>query len=267
MYNEEIEQEFASAGVPDQDRGISSRDKGPTSREIEVLQRRELAVAAADSVAEVLGVDITIPVLQELVESDKKEVRLIGVRGLRCIESIAKENSKVVSLLGEQGIYHYVEAVMTYGASEKCYLGLVEALGTSAEHTTGLYDVREMISEYADNKPGFQRMLAVLQTLGISAYDAANDPEGAVRALEEANYFVAFAGRRTFDHAVFAPHLVGADVRIVEDDPDGSITAGSLQGQKAYFDQTRAEDEGEAETVDLDRTADNVRDFIKSNGL
>lgn len=273
MSSERFEEEFASAGVPNSDRGISSRDKGPSSAELAILQRRELALTATDSVAEVLGVDVTIPMLQVLAdEKEKTPTRLAAVRALRCIESIAREDSKVMAQIPEKDIYHFVEGAITYGASESCFLGLVTSLAIPAEKTTGLYAVREMVSEYADGKPGFRTMLAALQTIGISPSDAANDPEGAVRALEEAEYFVGYVGLserggRIFNHPIFAPHLKGADVRIIEDDPDGSISKGSLEAQKAFFSQTPEEDEGEIETVDIERTASDIRTFFRNNGL
>ena len=227
--------------IPVEDRGIPASDKGPTSAEIALIERRELAVRATDAISEVLEVDVTIPALIMLADqSETQPVRLAAVRALRCVEAIARDDSAVVAAVGEHGIYHYVEGVIQYGASEKNYLALMEAHQLDAVGVTALYDLREQVATYTNGrKPGFRAMHEALLSIGISSVDAANDPETAVRALDEAGYFIDHVGTtqwsRIFDQPIFAPNLTAESARIVEDDIDGTMTRGILEGIKSHF--------------------------------
>lgn len=235
----EFDEDNLASAIPERDPGISVRDQGPTSAEIEKFRRKELALTAVDAVSEVLEADITVRTLERLKDiTDAPAIRLTAVRALRCIEAIAKDGSEVVKKVGELNLYHYVEGVVQYGASEKCYLGLMDSLGVSAEGATALYAIRELIAEYTDGtKPGFRTTVDVLRTAGITIYEAVHDPESAVAALYEAGYFVNYSGGRTFDQPIFWHKKVLEESRIVEldDDVDGTMTRGMLEGFRAYF--------------------------------
>ncbi len=238
--------------IPNNDPGIRRNDPGPTSKEIELLQRRELAIVATDAVAEVLEVDVTPSMLLVLASAtEKSDVRLAAVRALRCIESIAKEDSAVIAAIGEKGIYHYVEGVIEYGASEPYWLALLDTYQVDAEGATALYDLREQISLYTNGrKPGFRAIHDALATIGQTVGDAVRDPEGAVLAMYEAGLFVQYAGKRTFDQPIFSPKIAGAEDTIVDDDPDGSVTRGIVERIKSFHDETDESRDSEVRTVE-----------------
>jgi len=229
--------------IPEHDRGIARNDPGPSTTEIERLQRRELALRATDAISEVLEVDVTMRALGRLADtSEAPDVRLAAVRALRCVESIGREDSAVIALFGEKGIYHYVEGVIQYGASEKYFLALAEAHELDAEAVTSLYELREQVAQYTNGrKPGFKTMHTALQRLGITPRAAAADPDAAVTAMYEAGYFIDHVGNseysRIFDQPIFAPHLGEDAGRLVEDDADGTFTRGIIEGFRAYFDR------------------------------
>lgn len=237
--------------IPLQDRGIPASDPGPTAAQLALLQRRELAITATDAVSEVFEVDVTIPVLQLAARKEEKtQVRLAAVRALRCIEAIAREDSAVMLTIGEGGIYDYVEGVIQYGASEKCYLDLVRAHQLDAAGVTALYEIREQIAAYCDGrKPGFRVMHEALLSVGYTAAQAAQNPEGAVQALDEAGYFIDHVGNsrysRIFPYPIFSPDLAASSARVVEadEDIDGSLTKGILEGFRNYFNRPLEETE------------------------
>ena len=234
--------DFDSVDIPEHDRGIPKNDPGPTSAELELVARRELALEAKDAVADVLGKNVTITSLQLLTKSETPAVRLGAVRALRAVAAVAREGSAVVAAVGTKGIYHYVEGVVTYGASENCYLSLVSAYGMDAEGVTALYEIREQVAGYCNGrKPGFRTLHNALTRLGINPHEAAADPDGAVAAMEAAGYFIDHIGNsersRIFDHPVFAPGLSENQSRVVDDDIDGSVTRGILEGFRDYFNR------------------------------
>ena len=223
--------------IPEFDRGISSRDNGPTSAELEVIQRQELAVVAVNHVADVLKVDVSIPMLVQL--ADRKEagpVRLAAVRALRCIQSVAKKDSAVVAKIGEENLYHYVEAVIEYGASEAKFLELVDTGELSPMGVTGSYDLREQIAEYTDGrKPGFRTFFAALGSIGISPAMAASDPEYAAQALDENGFFTNGIGNITFARTRFTPGYADATAPIHPDDTDGTFSRSVREGFRSWF--------------------------------
>lgn len=216
--------------LPNSDPGTSRNDSGPTAKELELLERRELALMATDSIAEVFGVDVTPAMLLTLASSDEKtDTRLAAVRALRCIEAIGRKDSDVVATFGEKGIYHYVEGVIQYGASEKYFLALSDTYAFDAEQVTGLYDLREQIATYTDgSRPGFRTIHLALESIGMTVRNAVRDTEAAVAALDEAGCFVAWKGRRTFDQPILSVKL-GATEAVVDDDPDRTVSKGILE--------------------------------------
>lgn len=178
--------------------------------DIELVARRELAVRAVGTIAEVLGVDVSVPNLLVLADDENPTVRLAAKRALRCVEAFGRPDSEVVRKIGEAGMYDYVEGVMTYGASERRFLSLMGDHNLLPEEVTGLYAVRERVAEEINgDRPGFPTLLEALASIGIGPRQAASDPEEAVAALEVAGFFVDHLGRRSFDRPIFAPELAG----------------------------------------------------------
>lgn len=173
---------------------------------IALVARRELALQATGFISEVLEVDVTVPMLLTLATgAEEPSVHLAAVRALRCVESIAREDSAVVQAVGEQSLYHYVEGVIQYGAREDRYLQLMDELGLSAEGVTGLYALREAIAEETNGqKIGFPTLLHALKEAGISIEEAALDYEEALARLDEAGFIVGYAGSRIFDRPIFS---------------------------------------------------------------
>ncbi len=233
--------------LPNNDPGIGRNDSGPTAKELELLERRELALMANDAISEVFNIEVTPGMLLTLADAQEKtDVRLAAVRALRCIEAIGRRDSDVVAAVGEKGIYHYVEGVIQYGASEKYYLALSESYSFDAEQVTSLYDLREQIAIYTNGqKPGFRTIHAALESIGMTVRNAVRDTEAAVAALDEAGCFVAWKGSRTFDQPILSVKL-GATETIVDEDPDRTVTKGILEAIRgAAYDP----DEAEIDTV------------------
>jgi len=186
----------------------------PNAELEQFLARKELAVTATGYISDVLEVDVTVGALLTLSQDiEPSDVRLAAKRALRCIEAIGREGSPVVRAVGEAGLYDYVECVVTYGASEKRYLELMEEERLTAEETTAIYALRQSIAEETDgNTPAFPAMRRALAEIGMSLKDAADDPDGALAKLEESGYFLNYVGGRTFDHPVFSPGLAALRV-------------------------------------------------------
>lgn len=63
-------------------------------------------------------------------------------------------------------MYHYVEGVIEYGASEKKFLELMDELELSAEEVTGLYAVRKLVADASDgNTPSFPLLLSPVRVI------------------------------------------------------------------------------------------------------
>jgi|GEM_PF-2944048 len=182
---------------------------GLPNDELAVIARRELAIEATGLIADVLDVEVTVDALLRLSQDEEpSEVRLGAKRALRCIESIGRVDSPVVQAVGRVGLYHYVEGVMTYGASENTFLTLMSERGLSAEETTGVYALRQLIAEETNGESqGFPTINAALESLGISLQEAGQDPDFALSRLYEAGFFPDHAGSVIFDRPVFAPRL------------------------------------------------------------
>lgn len=226
----------------------SAQPVPPISNELELVARRELAIRTTDAISEVLDRDITVRGLERMATNRlNRRERLTGVRALRCLEAIARHDSEVVKAVGETGIYHFVEGVIQYGADEKKYLSLVDKEGLSAEQVTGLYAVRELIAGYTEGRPTFPAIEKALATLGMSLADAADDPEHTVERLDEAGYFIDNKGKRIFDRPIMAPNLADRSARVLEDDPDGTLSQAILDAQRADISRPldEIEDEGE----------------------
>lgn len=196
---------------------MSSQEHDPIMEEpvpgtdVELLARRDLAIRATEAIAEVLEVDVTVGALVRLSRApEATEVRLAAKRALRCIESVAREDSAVVRAVGEKHIYHYVEGVIRYGASEPTYLGLMRIDRLSAAETTGLYALRQVIADEADGRlPGFPAIHRALQVIGMSPRAAVVDTDETVAALSEAGCFVDHVGGTTFNRPIFFPRGAG----------------------------------------------------------
>jgi hypothetical protein len=219
----------------------------PISAELERLtHRRELAIRAIGAVAEVLEVDVTVPMLQRIAEAEDEDptVHITAVRALRCIEGISKEDSVVIKTIGEVGIYDYVEGVIEYGADQNLYLKLMDTHGLSAREVTGLYSLRELIAEHsAGAKHGFDYLFTVLETAGISIPEAANDPYDALAQLDERGFFVDHIGGLSFDTPRLMPSQADGSPRLLPDDYDGTVSAAILEHQRDVFGRPKEEQE------------------------
>jgi hypothetical protein len=240
----------------------------PAGAELELLQRRELAVRATDAISEVLEADVSLRSLIALASQERKsDERLTARRAVRCVEAIARPNSTIVRAVGEKSLYHYVEGVIEYGASDSMYLSLMDEHEMDPEEVTSLYALRELIGEYNDQgrRPGFKALEGTLATLGISFKDAAGDPQGTLDKLDEAGYFVAFKGQSLTSKIIFSPKLAGSQDRLVLDDADGSITKGILEGQKAQMSRPFEEVDDEMETMSAERTIEEIRKNLNAD--
>lgn len=218
----------------------------PVSNELELLARRELALRATDAIAEVLERDVTVRGLERMVMSPTSEAeRITGVRALRCVETIARSNSPIARAVGEAGIYNYVEGVIQYGADEKKFLELMNVKGLSAEQATGLYALRSLLAEYTNGqRQGFPFIEACLHQVGVSLAEAADDPDGTIDLLDKAGLLVSYKGGRTFNSPILAPNLADRSTRLVEDDPDGTLSASILEAQLEELGRPTEEIEG-----------------------
>lgn len=182
-----------------------------TAAELDIVRRRELVVQATDALEEVLGEHVTLPGLMREAHASQPATftRLQARRALRCIKDIGEEESAVVEAVGEGELYHYVEGVLQYGASKKTYLGLME-LGLSAEETTGLYALRQLIID-DESGASFGAIRHAIQLVGMTLQEAIENPDEAVAAFVEAGFFVNYSGSRTFDHAIFSPELPASE--------------------------------------------------------
>jgi hypothetical protein len=89
--------------------------------------RHELAVRATDALSEIFEVDVSLAALLEIAESDEPSAaRLTAKRAVRAVAAISKEDSKVIEQIGQNNVYHYMEAVVVYGASDKRYFDLMD---------------------------------------------------------------------------------------------------------------------------------------------
>lgn len=185
----------------------------PTSAELELIRRRELAIQATDAIAEVLDEEVTVPELMRRADAaEATPSRLRARRALRCIYDIGVEDSPVVAAVGEVNLYHYVEGVLQYGSNRDTYLGLMDACNLTAEQATGLYALRELIADETDgNRIGFPTLQRALKEVGLSMQQAADDPDGTLTAFMDAGLFVNYNGSRIYDHPVFSVELASLD--------------------------------------------------------
>ncbi len=239
----------------------NTETRGENSSELELKVRRTLAVQALDSVSEVLERPVTPKQLLDIIDDKtlSSGVRLIAKRAIRCIVSIS-ENSTLVDTVGTDGVYHYTEAVMLYAASDKNFLELMEKQDLTAEEATGLYALRELIAENAnEQRPSFQQIFEALKGISMSVYDAAHDPDSAVEAFDAAGYFTDHFSRKQLNGPIFYPPYAESTHHIVEDDTDGSVSKGITDGIRESLQRPPEEQEGEAWQKEAA-----VEDFLKN---
>ena len=213
---------------------------------LERLARRELAIQATDLIGEVLGVDVTVSLLMRLSRAtETSDVRLSARRALRCVEAIGRTDSPVVKAVGPSELYHYVEAVITYGAGERTFLQLIEDRRLRAHEVTGLYSLRSLIAAETDgSKPGFPTLLRALDSLGLSPDEACSDPDATLARLDEAGFIVTHAGSRVFDRPIFAPDFsqrrvpLGRDIDSDRRPDDSTEWLRVAFGEEGFLDET-----------------------------
>lgn len=231
------------------------------STELTLAERRDLALRATDIVAEVTELTVSVPELMDAaMESDSSPQRLLARRVLRCITSIA-DNPDLLQAVGDDGVYHYAEGVLTYGASDRRYLDLMSEYHLTAEEATGLYALRDLVSQYVDGPPSFNDLFNALKRIGMSVQQAATDPDSAIAAFDEAGFLADHYGSKQFNSTIFFPPGSDASNRLVEEDVDGTLTQGIHEGTKEYYRRPPEEDE-EGELWQ-DET---VKSFLKNLG-
>ncbi len=173
--------------------------------ELDVVRRRDLIILATEEMATLLDVEVSIPNLLTIAQEVKPSTaRLNARRALRCLYQIGVDDSIVVRAVGEDKLYHYVEGVMSYGASRATYLGLMGTFGLSAQQTTGLYELRRLVTDHAQGiRVSFPLLHSALEAVGITEQDAAEDTDFAMRAFEWAGFFATHVGNKYFDHDRF----------------------------------------------------------------
>lgn len=218
---------------------------GIADAELELLARREAAMQVVGYMEDILEAPVSVNALVLLAgEGEASEVRLRAKRALRCIASVAMPNSVVIETIGGEpdGLYHYTEGVMVYGASEDRYMRLVKEFGLNAEEATGLYELRNLVAKETDGQAtGFPYICSALERLGISPKEAGQDPEGALSAMYEAGFIIDHAGRRIFDRPILAPELAEIDVplgRNMDSTPDDNAdwVRGQVEGLPRRYD-------------------------------
>jgi hypothetical protein len=201
-----ISEDVLQALPPEIDEGLLP---APTAQEMEVLHRRDLVFQATSALEEVLDVRVSVPALLVLAQDkEPTQVRLQAKRALRCLTHIGTKDSPVVHAVGVAGIYHYVEGVMDFGASKDTYMGLMETFRLSAEEATSLYALRELVADETNGqRVGFPTLCKVLESVGMSVQQAAQDPETALVAFHDAGLFVGYMRGVVFDRPVFMPGM------------------------------------------------------------
>lgn len=233
----------------------------PVSDELALAARREIALRTTDAVAEILGQDVTVRSLERMAASPDTSRRLTGKRALRAVEALARENSPVIRNLGEVGIYSYAEAVIMFGADERTYLGLASRNGLKAEEATGLYSLREQISEYSDGKNcGFPTIERLLEKMGLSVAAAASDPETTVALLDRAGLLRDTPRGR--DGSPTISSSTHGIVRMIEDDPDGSLSESILEAQRGEMGRPLDEIDDEGEVQEAHEIAERLAELI-----
>lgn len=231
--------------------------------EIEIIQRRELALRATDAVSDVYDRTVSIPSLIHAsgMEEDTPD-RLKAKRALRCIGSLAARNSDIAKAIlnDEDGIYNYAEGVIMYGADDKYYLGLMETYHLNTAEATGIYALREMIGEYGNTKPGFGKIIDTLSRVGLSVQQASMDPEAAVEAFYEAGFFVDHTRNYQYNTPVFAPNLTQKTYAFLEDDIDGTRSEEAIEVAKEHF--RLSPEESEVDTWQADARIESLKNLI-----
>lgn len=253
---------------PEQDKSIDTYDYSALER----AERRELVLRATDAMTEIFDVEVTIPALMQIAdEEEASPARLAARRALRCAASIAREDSRIISAIGEKNIYDYVEGVVSFGASDKLYLELMEKYGLAAEEVTGLYALRELLARQTDGKrQGMPTIIDALRMVGISVQQAAHDPEEALAAFEEAGYITDHptfqVGDKTITKQlafpVFYPSKGKIPYRILDDDVDGSLTESITDGMRDSLRYPREESE-----IDDIWHGKTVEEYLKNLGF
>lgn len=219
------------------------------SAEVDLSRRRELALRTTDAVSEVLEQDVSIAGLQRAVASNDYDVRVTAKRALRCIALIAEPNSEVVKAVGETEIYHFVEGVMLYGADTTTYLGLMDQHGLEPSEATGMYTLRNLVAEYTNGtNVGFPTLKKALSKLGITVKQASADPDAALESLSDSGFIIDHKDSRIFNRPILAPNLAEF-TPLVEDDTDGTITAGKNEAFKTQLSQRPEEVENDIDST------------------
>jgi hypothetical protein len=234
--------------------------------------RRELAVRATDTLSEIFEVDVSLAALLDIAESDEPSAaRTTAKRAIRAVTSISKEGSDVIERVGQNNVYHYVEAVVVYGASDKRYFELMDTLQLSAEAATGLYALREQIAEHTDGSlPSLPSIINALDSVGISIHQAAYDPDSALAAFEDAGYIfdhVIYQGDNgdknvQYTRTIFFPAKGHTVNRLVDDDVDGSVTQGIREGLQESLRHPIEESDDEDENQRWHQ--DVIGDYLKN---
>jgi len=241
---------------------------------LERRKRQHLALKATDALSELFETEVSVPQILDIAESEEDTpARLTARRALRAVTTIAKEGSEVTQRLRGGDMYHYVEGVVTYGASTRRYLALMDSCGLNAEEATGIYALRELIAEYTDGtKPGLQQLIDALGAVGISVQHAAADPEYAAAKFDEAGFITDHAtyqkGDATivkqFDRPIFYPTKGHSIHRLIDGDADGTVTEGIKEG----LQETLRHPAEESDVVDDNQVwhQNNIADYLKNLG-
>lgn len=243
------------------------------AKTLERRKRQTLAIRATEALSELFEAEISVSQLLDIADSEEDTpARLAARRAVRAIASIAKEDSEVAHCLRKGEIYHYVEGVVTFGASTQRYLALMDSCGLNAEEATGIYALRELIAEYTNgHKPGLQQIIDALGAVGVSIQHAAADPEYAAIAFDEAGFMIDHASypgditkTKQFDLPVFYPTQGHSVHRLVEGDADGTVTEGIKEG----LQETLRHPAEESDVVDDNQIwhQENITNYLKNLG-
>lgn len=163
------------------------------SAELELAQRRELALTGMEYVSDILGHDVSAQMLLDTRNNPEvsHSAQLTAKRAVRFIGSIAKQDSEIAKhLKTDDDMYAVAEAMVVYGADENRYIRLLSDSALTPEEATGIYAVREVISDHFDTSATLQEIIDVLTDIGIDPRSVRFDVEQAVVDMYEAGYIV-----------------------------------------------------------------------------
>lgn len=202
-------------------------DQSTAGRDLAIAERRELARAAVDAIADVVGRDISVPELVALADNkeERHTTRLMARRGLRFVAALGQEGSELARRLdGKDEVYAAAESFITFGASTGRYTAML-CQGLSPQEATGLYALREVMSEHFNNTESFSAIIAALAHVGVEPSAVHHDVDTVFTQLYEAGLFQSTRGTILTRSYLFVGSSAVRPAVLIEGDQNGAMTA------------------------------------------